>query len=330
MQIRSLASSDEAFSDWYAVYQSAHSADYPSGPRFLERELRVTYEGHEHQDTKLWLAENGGRAVGAALLGLPLKDNLKLAEPEVWVRPEARRRGIGTALLETAEACAHEYRRSSALTYLEGPSAHPTTSGTAFVEHHGYSRRIVEIARVQRPPFDLNAITKAEEEAKPHAAGYEVLTWRGRAPDDYIDEYARLEARMSTDAPLGELDYEAEIWDEARVRRSEERAERMNRGHWTAAAMAPDGTMAGLTRVVLAHDSDATGFQDTTLVDPVHRGHRLGLLLKAANFRNLLRDRPGVQTIWTWNADSNTHMIAINEMLGYRVEGWAAGYQREL
>jgi hypothetical protein len=85
-----------------------------------------------------------------------------------------------------------------------------------------------------------------------------------------------------------------------------------------------------MTTIVIAVDSDDTAFQDTTIVDPVHRGHRLGLLLKAANVRAVLAERPGVRAVWTWNAETNTQMIAINETLGYRVEAWSAGYQRDL
>lgn len=330
MQIRPITSTEDAFAAWYGVYATAHAADYPNGPRFTEQELRVAYQGHEHHETRLWLAEDGGQAAGAALLGLPLRDNLKLAEPDVWVRPEARRRGIGTLLLETAYDAARAQGRSSVLTYLEGPAGTDSTPGTQFAEQHGFTRRITEIARVQRPPFELDAIAEAEDDAMPFAAGYEILTWKDRVPDMHIDEVARLEARLSTDAPLGELDYEAEVWDAARIRKSEERAAEMGRGTWSAVAVLPDGTMAGLTTLSVSRESDDNGFQDTTIVDPAHRGHRLGLLLKAANFRQLLRDRPGIQAIWTWNADSNAHMISVNETLGYRVEGWSAGFQREL
>jgi GNAT superfamily N-acetyltransferase len=330
MQIRPIASTDEAFSAWYHVYVSARSADYPNGPRFTEQELRVAYQGHEHHDVLLWLAEDGGRTLGAAMLGLPLRDNLNLAEPEVWVPAEGRRRGIGTVLLETVCDAARTQGRTSVLTYLEGPAGTDTTPGTRFAEHHGFTRRITEIARVQRPPFDLDAIVKAEAEAAPFAAGYEIVTWKGRVPDEHIDEVARLEARLSTDAPLGELDYEAEVWDAARIRKSEQRAAEMGRATWSAVAVVPDGAMAGLTKLSISRESDEVGFQDTTIVDPAHRGHRLGLLLKAANFRQMLRDRPGIQAVWTWNADSNSQMIAINETLGYRVEGWSAGFQRAL
>lgn len=333
MRIRPIKAADDDFTAWFAVHLAARLADYPKGPQWRERELRVIFEGTEHHAARLWLAEDGDEAVGAAVLGLPLRDNTSLGEPDVFVRPQSRRRGVASALLDVVKDAARDEGRSSLLTYIEGPTdqlsadGHPNSSGTAFAEQHGFTRRITEIARVQRPPLDLDAIGAAEDAARAHAADYRIITWRDRVPDEYVDEYARLESRLSTDAPQGELDYEGEVWDEARVRAGERRQDRMGRGTWNAAAMAPDGSMAGLTVISLSTDSDDTGFQNTTIVDPAHRGHRLGLVLKAANVRALLRDRPGVQAVWTWNADSNAHMIAINETLGYRVEGWAAGYQ---
>lgn len=328
VQIRPIEASDPEFSAWYDIHLEARLADYPHGPQWRERELRVVYVGHEHHDARLWLAETDGTAVGAAVLGLPLRDNTGLAEPDIFVRPEYRRRGIGSALLATVDAAARSRQRVSLMTYIEGPTASPTTPGTAFAEHHGFTRRITEIARVQRPPFNLEGIASAERAARPHASDYQIVTWHDAVPAEHVEEFARLEARLSTDAPLGELDYEGEVWDEARIRAAEERRVRMGRQSWNAVAVAPDSSLGGMTVIVMAADSDECAFQDTTIVDPAHRGHRLGLLLKAANFRSLIHDRPGVQAVWTWNADSNSQMISINETLGYRPEGWSAAYQR--
>jgi RimJ/RimL family protein N-acetyltransferase len=52
-----------------------------------------------------------------------------------------------------------------------------------------------------------------------------------------------------------------------------------------------------------------------------HRGHRLGLLVKAAMMEWLMAAEPGLERILTENASSNRHMIAINEELGYQVWG---------
>lgn len=330
MQIHRLTSADAAFSIWYDIVRDAFTSVYPGGPLFTEREMGVLMEDNEDYAHVLWLAEQDGEPVGAAKLDLPLRDNLKLAEPSVWVRPHAQRRGIGTALLDKTVAEAHVRGRSILIFGLEGPHTATTTSGTAFAERSGFTHRLQEIARVQEAPFDLEGIAAAEASARVYATDYTVTTFSGPVPDKYAAEYARLEGRLTTDAPLGELTYEGEAWDVARLRRTERIVERMGRAYWHAVALAPDGTMAGVTRISLSHEPRADAFQDTTLVDPDHRGHRLGLLLKAANLRALLQDRPDVHTIWTWNAESNTHMISVNETLGYRVRGWIAEYQRDL
>jgi hypothetical protein len=55
-----------------------------------------------------------------------------------------------------------------------------------------------------------------------------------------------------------------------------------------------------------------------TIVEREHRGHRLGMLVKVENLRNLRRHFPETETITTWNAAENRHMIAVNEELGFR------------
>ncbi|MBB5788179.1 GNAT family N-acetyltransferase [Jiangella mangrovi] len=332
MKIRRLDDTgDPAYPAWYAAHEAGYGHDFPGGPRWLEHELQVYFERSDAFDVALWLAEDDdGAVVGAAAVVMPLLDNRTLGEVDLAVRPEARRRGIGTALLRALEDEAVRRGRTRFMADIEGPLGPQESPGTAFAERHGYTRRITEISRVQRPPFDLDALARLERDAAAHATDYRIVTWRDRVPDEHVAEYARMTARMSTDAPLGELDYEQESWDPARVRMREARMARMRRHAWCAAAVAPDGTFAGQTAIVLAADDDSTGMQGETIVDPRHRGHRLGLLLKIANLRTLLRDRPGVRTVWTWNADSNTYMIAVNEQLGYVPAGWLAGYQRDV
>ena len=55
-----------------------------------------------------------------------------------------------------------------------------------------------------------------------------------------------------------------------------------------------------------------------------HRGHRLGLLTKAAMLQWLAEAEPKVDRIVTGNAASNKHMIAVNETLGFELlePGW--------
>ena len=330
MRIRQIGLSDDAaFGAWFAVYDAAQKHDQCGGPWRLERESRVLHESTEYRDVVLWVADDEGDIVGAAGLDMPLKDNRRLATIEIVVRPDRRRRGIGSALLQVLEKEAAERGRTSLLVSVHGSVPGKPTAGMLFAERHGFTRRITDLMRVQRPPFQLDRLTELGREAQPYAADYTLATWHGRIPDEHIAEYARLAGRMSTDVPMGELDYEPELWDVERVRVGEKRRIRMGRDWWCTVAVAPDGMLAGMTEISLAVDSDHSAFQGDTIVDRPHRGHRLGILLKIANLRAVLADRPGVQSIWTWNAASNRYMISVNEKLGYTKAGWEAMYQRD-
>ena len=54
-----------------------------------------------------------------------------------------------------------------------------------------------------------------------------------------------------------------------------------------------------------------------TIVDPAHRGHRLGLALKIATHDLAWRRTPELESVDTSNAEVNTQMNAVNEALGY-------------
>lgn len=329
MEIREIGVGDDAdFAAWFAVHDAADRHDTPDVPRWLEREQKVRQRDTDYRTNVLWLAEADGEAVGAAGLGLSLRDNLNTGIAHVAVMPGMRRQGIGAALLRRVEQHAESAGRSSLLAFICARLGEESTPGTAFAERYGFSSRIGDVMRVLHAPFAPDRIADVERAALPHAASYELMAWRSHVPDEHAAEFARLVGRMSTDAPLGELDYEPEVWDVERVRQGERRVSEMGRDLWYVVAVAPDGTLAGMTELTLAIDSDESAFQGDTIVDPAHRGHRLGLLMKIVNLRTMLADRPGVEAVCTWNAGVNRHMIAVNEQLGFVEQGWAAEFQR--
>ena len=61
-----------------------------------------------------------------------------------------------------------------------------------------------------------------------------------------------------------------------------------------------------------------------------HRGHKLGVLLKTDMNLWLREVQPQMTEIITWNAESNDHMIAVNEAIGYRVMGRELEFQKSL
>jgi hypothetical protein len=97
------------------------------------------------------------------------------------------------------------------------------------------------------------------------------------------------------------------------------------RGYSIAAIHDATGEMAALTQVEVDPDTPEWGHQGMTAVTRPHRGHRLGLLVKAAMLEWLASAEPRLEQVETGNADSNEHMIAVNETLGYAVldPSWA-------
>jgi hypothetical protein len=77
------------------------------------------------------------------------------------------------------------------------------------------------------------------------------------------------------------------------------------------------GAVAAVSTVYVRSAGD-DGWIAVTIADPEHRGHRLGTIVKIELHRRVRQEFPRLRFIRTGNADTNTHMVAINERLGYR------------
>jgi len=326
---------DQATVDqWLDLLRVAQDADTPHLPAIVPAPaivglLRRTAASR----TEHWLVRRDGRVVGAADISLPLLDNLHLSEVELTVATDARRQGIGTALLRHVEQRVAAAGRDTVIGYvvdpLDGGPPRPV-DGQRFAEAGGYLRGLDEIHRVA----DLTAAPAHDEllgEAWRHAEGYELVQWAGRMPDEIVDGAAYLNGRMNIDAPIGDLAIEQQRMDAARLREGE--AKTHDRGMLalgTAVRHRESGTVAGYTDIVTIPGDEEHCWQGNTIVDPEHRGKRLGMILKIENHRLLGSYRPRMRYVHTWNAEVNAHMIAINEAVGYRaVDRWIA-YQKKL
>jgi RimJ/RimL family protein N-acetyltransferase len=162
-------------------------------------------------------------------------------------------------------------------------------------------------------------IAALRERAAKAAAGYSLVSWQGRTPEEYLSRYAEVENAMA-DAPHDDGE-EASVWDAARIREQiDDSRERQGRSFYTLAAMHDaSGEMAAVTAVESDPDNPEWGNQQITAVVRKHRGHQLGLLVKTAMLDWLAEAEPAITRIVTGNAAINQHMIAINTELGYEL-----------
>ena len=202
---------------------------------------------------------------------------------------------------------------------------------TGFAARHGLDRKAVDVNRRQLTcDLERERLDRLFLEAQGHAADYELVRRLGRSPDAELEAVARMTSAIN-DAPTDDLDIEDEVFTAERIRDYEEaQLARGNTVHRVLARHRGTGELAGQSVVAVDGERPHLADQHDTSVVRGHRGHRLGLLLKLDMLRWLLDEQPQVESIDTWNAASNDHMIGVNETLGYRVMGTALAFQRSL
>ncbi len=204
------------------------------------------------------------------------------------------------------------------------------TPNAEFLRSHGFALSLGDVKRVLDLPPDVAHLERLAAGAAPHHPGYALRHFAGAVPDDIVDAFGELVGSLTTEAPMGDLHLEAEVYDAARIRADEAVMARAGRRKLTTVAVAPDGDLAAYSELVLPdHDPDRV-YQWGTLVAPAHRGHRLGMAVKAHNLLALADEEPGRTVLLTYNAEVNTHMIAVNEALGFRPVERLGEFQRRL
>ena len=318
--------------EWYDVWRGAQphrpSDLIPSweSARVPLRTPRTDFE------IALFGVRDAGVLVGAAMLNLPMEDNPTVAYAEVMTHPDHRRRGVGTALLAELERRARAAGRDRLLaeSYVPAGEDDAAGGGPAFAAARGYvvanreGMKAVELdeAEGRWPPL--------ETEVEAALGDYRVATWRDACPDEYVESFGRAVSRVMSLIPQGDLDLEDRDWTAERIRAAEKQRVEIGLATIESAAVAPDGTVVGLTGVRANLADPRVARIGVTMVLPEHRGHRLGLATKLASHRALREQVPSCHLVVTSNAEVNTHMNAINEAMGYRRLETLVEYHRQI
>ncbi|MEH0934276.1 GNAT family N-acetyltransferase [Micromonospora psammae] len=319
------AAVDEA----YRIGAAVSAAEVPDYPPFCRRRFDALFHTPMPGTVTRWaLARLDGVPAGYLAVDLPQLDNTDNATADLVVHPELRRRGVGRALHEYGVRLLREHGRKRVLAMAvaalpDGPAR--SAAGGAFAAAVGAQPALAEVRRrLDVAGVDHDALAAVLAEARSRAAGYRSVRWQGATPPEYVADVAYLDGRLMTDAPLGDVEWEPERVDAERVRGTERALEaRGRRRYHLGVRHEASGRLVAWTLLDVGPSADWHAFQQITIVDPAHRGHRLGLLAKVENLSHLIAHEPAVRVVDTFNAAANSHMIAINERLGFRpVDAW--------
>ncbi|MBW9213852.1 GNAT family N-acetyltransferase [Mumia sp. zg.B53] len=287
--------------------------------------------------------------VGHASVRLPQVGETDVVHLDLGVDPAWRRRGIGTALAAVLAERVRETGRTvvkaetsygrvidtgaETLAATTGVGSVPADDpATRFAVRYGFTLEQVERQSTLPLPVGHEHLAGLSRTAAAAAGdAYRLHTWVDEIPEAWEVQYARLLTRMSTATPSGGMEQVEDPWDVARLR--EATARRQATGDLAlvvAAEHVPTGELAAYTVVEFTDSRPESVIQDDTLVLPEHRGHRLGMLVKCRLLETLASVRPQARRIHTWNAEENTHMLAINVALGYRPASVSGQWQLRL
>jgi GNAT superfamily N-acetyltransferase len=311
---------------------------------FTPEALLPHYRPSDYEQRLAWVILDEGAIVGRIGVDLPNEPGSKVAYWLIELLQETWGRGIGSAAYEIVEQTAREHGRTTLQAWAEHPAAPgptlapptgfgeiPRDHAARFFLRHGYTLEQVE----RNSAFDLTGsfdeVERLLAEARAASSGYRVVQWFAPTPAEFVDGYAWMKSRMSTDAPAAGLEFDEEAWDAARI--AEHNARYVDSGQTlqvTAAQHIETGALCAFNELVVGRDRTEATHQEDTLVLKEHRGHKLGTLVKCAALVSWRAVAPQSPRVITYNAEENRPMLDINEAIGFAPIAYEGAWKKVL
>ena len=269
-----------------------------------------------------------GRLAGTAGVGYGTTDteNAHLRWCEVSVAPEHRRRGVGRALFRRVVEAVSAHERDDLV--IVGNVTDRVPAGAAFAAAVGGTAGLA----MKTNQLVLADVDRAQLRgwAARTADGYRLERVDGVVPHRLMSAYLEAANGMN-DAPRGEIAFGDWKLTEEQVREREDWFRQAGIEWWLIVAVhEATGEGAGFTEVTYDAKVPHVVYQQGTATTPAHRGHGLGLLMKAVMLERILAERPEARFIRTGNANTNAQMLGINTQLGFRVAWQSTLWQVKL
>lgn len=232
---------------------------------------------------------------------------------ELMVRPCARRKGVGSALLT---AVVDRAVREGVDTI--GVEVAGETPSVAFFESHGFRRSCTELRGI----LNLSAVDwqKIETMATGIGAGYRIEVYPGGPPPAMFETYTTAKDAIRK-LGYSDLDLHPSSYGPERLAASlRTLQDRGMKPYVVVAIHERSESVAALTEVVVPAHRPTRADQYDTVVVPAHRGYGADRAIKARMLLELRSAEPALRDVQTWNAPENTQILDINRELGFHID----------
>ncbi len=303
--------SAEELAAWLDLYNAVLSHDLPGDPVWQNAHLReYLVETMPDERRACWLAEDSdGTVLGYGGL-LMLSD---LGVLDLYVRPSARRNGVGRALLKTvADRAVAERFSSLGVEVVGGTPAAEFFRNYGFQHVYTETRSILTLSRVDWAHI--------EEMAAGLVQGYVVTVHARDLPDALLPAYAEAKQVRRSD-PTGDMELRPSSYDTDRLRASLQCLNlRGLRPYIVVATHERTGVVAALTELVIHAQHPTRADQYDTIVVPAHNSYGLARAIKARMLLELREREPQLTQVQTWHAADREQLSQVNKELGFQAD----------
>lgn len=323
----------EEWSAFYQYFRKRMSEAYPGDPiedqKSVEEGVKSSADEYEMRVYSVTEKGHPSEIIGWLRMWFIKKESPSIVGNEhilrvsISVLSEHRRQGIGLKLLRNA----YDYAIENNKTLVMGNISED--DGRSFLRVLGAKEALnMRDCRTVLEKIDWSMVDEWEREGSNRSpeSTLEIFT---RIPDAILEDYCRVYTEVFNQMPFDELEIGQRVFEPIQWRKEEESDAKIGIIRLTGIVREKNGAISGLSDVYYTPSLSPLMHQFLTGVQEKYRGTGKGKWLKAALLHRVKQDFPDIETISTTTATSNAPMLAINELLGFKVHHELYGVQIE-